>query len=265
MKRIGPIRSAPEGISKSVLIHRPESRVKPFSFATPPLSPALMKQEKTMMTPQSDGSCPFTAARRMAVRLVVAATLTIGIIGSGAGCTLPAAKHPATTPTNGVPHEYIIGAGDVLEVLVWKNETLSRTVIVRPDGKISLPLVNDVQAAGLTPMALKEQISKELKKFKEIPEVSVIVTETRSQVVYLMGQVVRPGPYPLAPNATVVQVIAQAGGFTPFADHNNIVILRRGSEGAKEQRLEVSYKSILAGRSKKGDIALQAGDTIVVP
>jgi len=167
--------------------------------------------------------------------------------------------------TNGVPHEYIIGAGDVLEILVWKNTDLSRTVAVRPDGKISLPLINDVQAAGLTPMALKDEIAQELKKFKEVPEVSVIVIDAKSRVVYIIGQVARPGAYPLGPNATVIQVISLAGGFTPFADSNNIVVLRRGDGPSKEQRIEVSYKAILKGQSKNGDIALQAGDTVVVP
>ncbi|MEW6323794.1 MAG: polysaccharide biosynthesis/export family protein [Nitrospirota bacterium] len=168
-------------------------------------------------------------------------------------------------PTNGVPTDYIIGAGDVLEILVWKNTDISRTVTVRPDGKISLPLLNDVQAAGLTPMALKEQIAQELKKFKELPEVSVIVTDTKSQVVYLMGQVTNPGPYPLTPNTTILQVIAQGGGFTPFAARDSIVVIRRGENGGKEQRIRVNYNSILAGRVSVSDIALHAGDTIVVP
>jgi polysaccharide export outer membrane protein len=183
---------------------------------------------------------------------------------AGWGCTLGGAA-PKPSPTNGVPHEYTIGSGDVLEILVWKNAELSRTVTVRPDGKISLPLINDVQAAGLTPMQLRDQVAQELKKFKEIPEVSVIVTDAKSRVAYLMGQVVRPGIYPLGPDATVIQMISQAGGFTPFADRNSIVVIRRGNSAAKEQRIEVSYKAILAGQSKKGDITLQAGDTIVVP
>jgi polysaccharide export outer membrane protein len=183
-----------------------------------------------------------------------------------AGCGLfgaPAASRP--TLTNGISHEYIIGAGDVLEILVWRNETLSRTVTVRPDGKISLPLINDVQAAGLTPMQLREQIVQEMKTFKELPEVSIIVIDAKSRVVYLMGQVARPGAYPLGPNATVLQVIAQAGGFTQFADSNNILVIRRGDGTSKEQRIQVSYRSILKGQSTKGDVALQAGDTVIVP
>lgn len=171
------------------------------------------------------------------------------------------------TPVNGVPAsvDYVIDAGDVLEILVWRNEALSRIVTVRPDGKISLPLINDVQASGLTPMTLREQIAQELKKFKEIPEVSVIVKEANSQVVYILGQVAKPGTYPLAANATVLQMVAQAGGFTPFANRNSIVVMRRGENGGREQRIPVSYRAILTGRSTNGNVVLHAGDTIVVP
>lgn len=174
------------------------------------------------------------------------------------------------TPVNGVPAstDYVIEIGDVLEILVWRNEALSRVVTVRPDGRISLPLLNDVQAAGLTPMALREQVAQQLKKFKELPEVSVIVTDAKSQVIYVMGQVAKPGSYPLGPmgpNATVLQAIAGAGGFTPFADRNNIVVLRKHGKEVKEQRLRVNYQAILSGRSTNGNIALHAGDTIIVP
>jgi polysaccharide export outer membrane protein len=201
-----------------------------------------------------------TVRPRMGVMgVLILLTLTVT-----SACTLTP-KNAGRNVINNVPHEYVIGAGDVLEILVWKNDALSKVVTVRPDGKISLPLVNDVQAAGLTPMELRGAISTELKKYKELPEVSVIVKETLSQVVYLMGQVTKPGPYPLGPNSTVIQVIAQAGGFTEFADRNNIIVLRRNPGSAKEQRIQVNYKSILAGRTVEGDITLKAGDTIIVP
>jgi polysaccharide export outer membrane protein len=200
---------------------------------------------------------------------IITWALGMAILTAGLqACTMASTAQrpsPAATVTNGVSADYIIGAGDVLEILVWRNEAISRVVTVRPDGKISLPLINDVLAAGLTPAQLREQIALELKKFKEIPEVSVIVTDTKSQVVYVIGQVIQPGPYPLGPNASVLQIVAQAGGFTPFADRNSMVVIRRGKENHKEQRIQVSYKSIIAGRKAKGDITLQAGDTIVVP
>jgi len=204
-----------------------------------------------------------TTQTRTGARWLIGPLLLLTLAGAAACAS--ATQNTARNLTNGVPHEYIIGAGDALEILVWKNTDLSRTVTVRPDGKISLPLINDVQAAGLTPMALKDEIAQELKKFKEVPEVSVIVIDAKSRVVYIIGQVARPGAYPLGPNATVIQVISLAGGFTPFADSNNIVVLRRGDGPSKEQRIEVSYKAILKGQSKNGDIALQAGDTVVVP
>ncbi len=174
------------------------------------------------------------------------------------------------TPVNGLPVsvDYVIDVGDVLEILVWRNEALSRVVTVRPDGKISLPLLNDVQAAGLTPMELKERVAQQLKKFKELPEVSVIVNDAKSQVIYVMGQVAKPGSYPLGPmgpNATVLQAIAGAGGFTPFADRNNIAVIRKDKKAAKEQRLRVNYQAILSGRSTHGNVTLHAGDTIIVP
>jgi len=186
-------------------------------------------------------------------------------LAGAVACTLPAQNNTKRTMTNNVPHDYLIGAGDVLEILVWKNEDLSKVVTVRPDGKISLPLINDVQAAGFTPMELRNHIADALKKYKDIPEVSVIVKEASSQVVYLMGEVFKPGTYPLGPNATVIQVIAQGGGFTPYADRNNITVLRHDVGSAKEQRIQVSYKSILSGRSDEGNITLRAGDTIIVP
>jgi len=192
------------------------------------------------------------------------ALLLLSTLAGAAACT-SAAQNTGRTLTDGAPHEYIIGSGDVLEILVWKNADLSKTVTVRPDGKISLPLINDIQAAGSTPMELKEQIAQELRKFKEVPEVSVIVTDAKSRVVYVLGQVVRPGAYPLGPNATVIQVIALSGGFTQFADSNNIIVIRRGGGTATEKRIPVSYRAILKGQRTEGDIALQAGDTIIVP
>jgi len=200
------------------------------------------------------------ARRRGLIGLMLLLTLAGAV-----ACTLPAQNNTKRMMTNNVPHDYLIGAGDVLEILVWKNEDLSKVVTVRPDGKISLPLINDVQAAGFTPMELRNHIAEALKKYKDIPEVSVIVKEASSQVVYLMGEVVKPGTYPLGPNATVIQVIAQGGGFTPYADRNNITVLRHEMGSAKEQRIQVSYKSILSGRTDEGNIMLRAGDTIIVP
>jgi len=168
------------------------------------------------------------------------------------------AKAPATADPN-----YIIGAQDVLEIDVWKEAELTRAVPVRPDGKISLPLLNDVQAAGLTPTQLSEDLTTELKKFITDPQVTVIVTEINSQRVYILGEMTRPGAYPLLPGMTVLQALSSAGGFTPFANSKKIYVLR--SEGGKQQKFPFNYKEVIKGKNTEQNIVLKAGDQIVVP
>src|SRR5271155_1120827 len=131
---------------------------------------------------------------------------------SGAADTNAAAEKAATQDPN-----YIIGAQDVLDISVWKEPEVSRTVPVRPDGKISLPLLNDVQAAGLTPLQLAAQVTESLKKFVANPQVTIIVTTINSQRVYIMGEVTRPGAYPLLPGMTILQALSSGGGFTQYA------------------------------------------------
>jgi len=167
-------------------------------------------------------------------------------------------KAPATIEGN-----YVIGAQDVLDVSVWKEPEVSRVVPVRPDGKISLPLLNDVQAAGLTPAALAAQITESLKKFVTSPQVTVIVTTINSQRVYISGEVVRPGAFPMLPGMTVMQALTSAGGFTPFAKMKSIYVLRE--EGGKRTKYPFNYKQVVNGKNTDQDIQLKAGDTIVVP
>ena len=156
---------------------------------------------------------------------------------------------------------YVIGAQDVLDISVWKEEQLTKTVPVRPDGKISMPLLNDVQAAGLTPTQLANQITESLKKFVTDPQVTVIVREINSQRVYLLGEVSRAGAYPLLPNMTVLQALSSAGGFTQFANLKKIYVLR--VENGKQEKFPFNYKHAL--ESSDQNILLKAGDTIVVP
>ena len=156
---------------------------------------------------------------------------------------------------------YVIGAQDVLDISVWKEEQLTKTVPVRPDGKISMPLLNDVQAAGLTPTQLANQITESLKKFVTDPQVTVIVREINSQRVYLLGEVTRAGAYPLLPNMTVLQALSSAGGFTQFANLKKIYVLR--VENGKQEKFPFNYKHAL--ESPDQNILLKAGDTIVVP
>jgi polysaccharide export outer membrane protein len=158
---------------------------------------------------------------------------------------------------------YIIGAQDVISVSVWKEAELTREVPVRPDGKISMPLLNDVQAAGLTPTQLAAQITVSLKKFVADPQVTIIVTQINSQRIYILGEVTRAGAYPLLPQMTLLQALSSAGGFTIFANLKKIYLLRQ--ENGKQQKYPFDYKQVLAGKNSDQNIVLKAGDTIVVP
>jgi len=168
----------------------------------------------------------------------------------------PAPAQAATTDAS-----YKIGPQDVLKVDVWKETEITRSVPVRPDGKISLPLLNDVQAAGLTAMELANNITEGLKKFINNPQVTVTVTEINSRRVYVTGEVTRPGAYPLLPNMTALQALTSAGGFTQFSNPKKCYVLR--SESGKQVKHPFNYKAVLDG--KQDDIPLQPGDTIVVP
>ena len=156
---------------------------------------------------------------------------------------------------------YKIGPQDVLRVDVWKETEISRSVPVRPDGKISLPLLNDVQASGLTAMELANNITEGLKKFINNPQVTVTVTEINSRRVYVTGEVTRPGAFPLLPNMTALQALTSASGFTQFANPKKAYVLR--NENGKQVKHPFNYKAVVDG--KQDDIPLQPGDTIVVP
>jgi polysaccharide biosynthesis/export protein len=168
------------------------------------------------------------------------------------------AKKPATADPN-----YVIGAQDVLDINVWKEPDVSRVVPVRPDGKISLPLLNDVQAAGLTPSELAAQVTESLKKYVTNPQVTVIVTTINSQRVYILGEVTRPGAFPLLPGMSVLQALSSAGGFTQFAKVKSIFVRR--VENGKESKYPFNYRDVITGKRPEQDILLKAGDTIVVP
>lgn len=158
---------------------------------------------------------------------------------------------------------YVIGAQDVIDISVWKEPDLSRSVPVRPDGKISLPLLNDVQAAGLTPTQLSAQITTGLDKFLQNPQVTVIVSGINSQRIFILGEVTRPGAYPLLPGMTVLQGLSSAGGFTPFANGKKIYVLRKVN--GKQEKDFFNYKEVIDGKAPDQNIELRAGDTVVVP
>jgi len=168
--------------------------------------------------------------------------------------------------SHGITEDYEIGPEDVLEVLVWRNEALSKVVTVRPDGKISLPLIGDVHTAGQTADQVREAIAEKLSPYyKEPPQVSLIVKEVNSYVIYIMGEVQRPAQYIVKRGTTFLQAVALAGGFTPFASTNDVIVLRKTHENNGQLALNVRYKDIISGKYEKNNILLKSGDTIIIP
>ncbi len=174
----------------------------------------------------------------------------------------PNAAARSNTPATNDPN-YIIGASDELSIDVWKEADLSKVVPVRPDGKISLPLLNDIQAAGQTPTQLANTITERLSKFVNNPQVTVIVTAINSQRVYVLGEVARAGAYPMLPGMTVLQAISSAGGLSQFAKQKDIYVLRM--DNGHQQRLPFDYKQVIRGQKTEENIILKPGDTVVVP
>ncbi len=158
---------------------------------------------------------------------------------------------------------YVIGPEDMLEISVWKNQDLSRTVPVRPDGKISLPLLNDVQAAGLTPAALAEDLTKRLTEYIPVPQVSVIVTSVQSFKISILGEVSAPGRYDIHGRMTVLDALAVAGRFSDFASPTKIYILRH--DGDSEKRIPFDYNKVIAEGGERENIFVQPNDVIVIP
>jgi polysaccharide biosynthesis/export protein len=162
------------------------------------------------------------------------------------------------------PNAYAIGIGDVLDISVWKNPELSVTVPVRPDGRISVPLLGDIQAAGMTPLALKQALTDGFKDYVTAPGVSVVIKEINSRKVFVTGEVDTPGAYDLQPRTKLMQVIALAGGFTPYAK-GRVVVLRDSRDGKADRRYEISIDGIVSGKRPGDNIVLLPGDTLVVP
>jgi polysaccharide export outer membrane protein len=164
------------------------------------------------------------------------------------------------------PHDaaYVIGSSDVLAITVWKEPEISRSIPVRPDGKISLPLAGELQAAGRTPLQLEQDISGKLKAYITNPDVNVIVQQINSEKFNVLGRVAKPGSYLLASTTTVLDAIATAGGFQDFAKQKGIYILR-STPGGGQTRLAFNYKDVIKGKHPEQNTKLQPGDTVVVP
>lgn len=195
---------------------------------------------------------------------LVAAGLTAALSAASPGTVSaqarPAAAAPAAVPDLG---EYRIGPEDVLQIAVWKNDAMSRSVSVRPDGKISLPLLNEIQAAGLTPTELRLVIAKQLTEYMPNPEVSVIVVELRSFKVSIIGEVPKPGRYELKSWTTMLDLLALAGGFNQFSSRGKIFVLR--PEGTAMKRIPFNYNKAVSEGGEQENLYLRAGDIVVVP
>lgn len=198
--------------------------------------------------------------RTAVMTLLLAAATALGSHGQAGAAKANGSDSNQLSAANN--STYLIGPDDTLHVAVWKEPDLTATLPVRPDGKISMPLLNDVQAAGLTPMQLADSLTEKLKKYVTDPRVTVVVTAMNSQRIYVLGEVLHTGAMPLTPDMTVLQALATAG-FTQFANTKGIYVLRE--QNGKQQKIPVNYKQLIKGNSAAQNIALKPGDTIVVP
>ena len=180
-----------------------------------------------------------------------------------AKATGAASPAPAAVPGAAVPADYVIGPEDVLSVVFWRDKDMTGDVAVRPDGKISLPLLNDVPAAGLTPAQLRERLIEASKAYFEDPSVTVVVKQMNSRKVFITGEVNKPGPYPLIGPTTVLQLISIAGGLRDYADSKKIIIVR--NENGKAMSYPFNYKDVVSRKSLRQNIELKPGDTVIVP
>jgi polysaccharide biosynthesis/export protein len=200
------------------------------------------------------------------VLVILSLVVFVGVLPADGGPLrqTPAPSTPRQTPRESVtPSDYVIGVGDVLGVLFWREAELSGDVTVRPDGRISLPVIGEIQAAGLHPEALKEQILSAATKYVTDATVTVVIRTINSRKIFVTGRVTTPGAHDLVVPLTVMQAIALAGGLTEYADAKNITILR--TEDGKPQSLRFNYKDAARGRNLEQNIQLRPGDTIVVP
>jgi polysaccharide biosynthesis/export protein len=169
---------------------------------------------------------------------------------------------PQSIPT---PADYVIGPDDVLSVVFWRDKELTTDVVVRPDGQISLPLLNDIHAGGLTPAQLREAIDAVARRYIEDPTVAVIVKQIKSRKLFITGQVEKPGTYSLVGPTTVLQLVAMAGGLKEFADAKKIRIMRTDAASGRQLGLPFNYEQVVSGKNLGQNIELKPGDTVVVP
>jgi polysaccharide export outer membrane protein len=207
-------------------------------------------------------------AHSLFVTVVAAGTLASTLAAAQTPVVKPTAPAPPAAAPNapaGVtpPADYVIGADDQLTIMFWREKDMSADVIVRPDGKITLPLLNEVVAAGLTPEQLRLKVTDEAKRYVEEPNATVVVRQINSRKVFINGQVGKGGPYPISSSMTVLQLISMAGGLNEYAKASKISILR--TENGKPVRFTFNYKDVIEGKNLKQNIELKPGDTVIVP
>ena len=215
------------------------------------------------------GNVVLLPTARVAPLAAILCSLSLGIaepVRAQSAPTAPASANKSTAPAVGpavqVSPDYVIGADDVIGIVFWRDADMTGDHTVRPDGKITLPLIGDVAAAGLTPEALKEHITKVAVKLIEDPTVTVVVRTINSRKVYITGQVNTPNGYPLTRDLTVMQLISLAGGLTEYADKKNITVLRK--ENGQPRAFKVNYKELSEGKNLAQNIVLKPGDQVLV-
>jgi polysaccharide export outer membrane protein len=198
---------------------------------------------------------------------VVSFVVLLSLASGVTGCRGPSRE--AVEEASNSQKDFLLGPEDVLDIVVWKNEDLSQKgVVVRPDGKVSMPLIGEVQASGRTANQLATQIAARLKEYKDNPVVTVSVKEVNSYYVYVLGEVAKPGKYQLKSHATVLQAVAIASGFTIYAAKNKMQVIRQaqGEDGkSREVRIPAKYDDLVSGRGEIGNFVLKTGDVVVVP
>jgi polysaccharide export outer membrane protein len=213
--------------------------------------------ENLVLIAQDDADASRAAKKPMPRTQAANTTVTPGRTPTNAPNAIP---EPSNKPD---PNDYIIGEQDYLTITVWKEKELSGSVVVRPDGKITVPLVGETKVIGMTPIQVQNLLEEKLKPYIAVPQVTVAVNQINSRRVYLIGQVVREGSYQINSSTTVLQLIAQAGGLRDFAKRKNIYILRQ--QGSQQSRYSFNYEAVVRGRNQDQNILLEPGDTIVVP
>jgi polysaccharide export outer membrane protein len=197
--------------------------------------------------------------KTLAFSRIAALTLFLGM-AAGSSRAADVVIRTEEDPSNA----YAIGIGDVLEISVWKNPELAVTTPVRPDGRISVPLLGDIQASGMTPLALRQTLTDRFKEYVTAPGVSVVIKEINSRKVFVTGEVENPGAFDLQPRTKLMQVIAMAGGLTPYAK-KKVIVLRDSRDGREDRRFEVDIAAIVSGKRASDNLVLLPGDTVVVP